>query len=417
MMPLLRPASRLAQAAGSFIFTIAVGHTLSAENISDWAVLGVVIGTATVLGGYPFRLGIFQFYPRYEAASASDRFRGHLLFFQLLTVGALLAVMAATVPFVGAVAQVGVASLVLAGRVVFELVTELLRAARSDREGRYLLSMYLLRATLLVAGAGVAVTRGSAFTVGEAFGVLAASFHLPAVFGLVALRMRPLISGAFGRHAWRHAVTYLRYTVFLTIPFLIDAGTIFVERTVYAAFVAPDRIAEYFVWSDLVRFYLNLVGLLYAFEVLPELLARNRQLTSAEHQRAKALSRFRVMLLVTAIAGGLAVAMIVHIVAPQIILGNKESEASITEFLSIIFGSLLWMIRTQILSIKFQKNRQVSLHAIIATVCFVIFGVLILIAKQFGVIDKLFYYMIIISNAGAMIFYILFVKGARWANV
>lgn len=414
-MPLLRPASRLANAAASFVFILSTARSLNAEEVSDWAVIGALVGTLTVLSGYPLRLGIFQFFQRYKAAKASEAFAGHLLFLQLLTVSlSVLVLIGAKVPS-GDVAQAIVAGAALAGRVVFELVIELLRAARTSRKDRTLVLMYSLRSAALCAGAGVAVARGTSFTAVEAFAVLAISFYVPLAYGLSAENVQPMFNGLLSRRARRHITSYLRYTVFLTIPYLLDSATLSIERAAYAVLVAPGRVAEYFVWADLSRYYLNLVAVLYAFEVLPELLARSRTLSVAEQRDRRAFLASRSKLLVAAVVGGIAVALTTHFAAPRVVLGQKQPYANFAEFISIIAGVLLWMLRTQILAIHFQMRRTVYVHSVLAIICVVMFIVVMYVFYLFGSVERHFYFFVPLANALSIMLYIVYaaVKSAR----
>lgn len=409
MSPVFRTAGRLANAGASFAFMLAVGRAFAAHEMSQWAVLGSVIGALTVLCGYPIRLGVFQFYPRYRAAGAPTTFCGHVLLLQIAIIGLLTAGLIAFYSPIAGYVEVIIASAALAGRIVFELVAELLRAQRAAKAERLLLAMYVLRSAALMAGAAFALIRAPELEVAEALGALSLSFLIPASLGALLAKFRPMIAGARSRNMARRVVQYLRYTVFLTIPFLLDSVTIYIERNLYVAHVPAGPAAEYFVWADLARYYFTLMGVLYAFEVLPDLLARD----TGGPRRA----RFTVSSVIfgLAVICGLSLGIVVRTFEPGLVLGAKQSYADAYQFLCILLGAVLWMVRTQVLGIFFQARRQTHVHSLLAVICLSVFATLIAAAWAAGGVAEYFYFLVPVANLASLVLYLLYrmTPGAR----
>lgn len=401
MLPAFRTTGRLANAGASLAFMLAVGRTFAAEEMSQWAVLGSAIGALTVLCGYPIRLGIFQFYPRYAAAGVQPTFRGHLVLLQVAMIGAATATIVAFYGGTLSCPELMLLCASLSGRIIFELVAEILRAERSYAAQRLLLTIYVLRSAALTVGAAFAVIRGSELDVSEALGALSLSFLVPALLGVCLSDIRPMMAGTLAQKMWRRVSLYLRYTLFLAIPFALDSVTIYVERHLYAVYVPPGPAAEYFIWADLSRYYFTLMGVLYSFEVLPDVLAHRHRRGRLWRRHAASSATF-----ILAVLCGLFLGIMVKTFEPGLVLGSKQSYADIYQFLCIPLGAIFWMARTQVLGMFFQMKRQTYLHSLLAVICLAVFGALAAAAWAAGTLPVYFYFLVPAANLVSLALYL-----------
>lgn len=265
--------------------------------------------------------------------------------------------------------------------------------------------MYVLRCATLVAGAALTVLPG--FGLPHALSMLGASFLLP-VLACAGVFRRFCLPKPRGLRRLRYRVRrYLRYTAFLTAPFLIDALTVMTERMAYTAVLPPQQAAEYFVWADIARLYVNLVGVLYTFEALPELLSERLL-----EQDASARVRMTIIAVVATAAAllGLVLYVTAHTNFPELVMGQKPVQANVWEISSLYLGMLLWAGRIQLLGMYLQKSRRVSTHAMLSASCFLIHCCILLGAYASSATMQLLYYVPLLSNGLCITGYLLTCK-------
>lgn len=402
-MRLARPISRLVNAIGSFFFLLMVLRTLDAESLINWATISVAIGISVVLASYPVRLGVFQYYPRLEGTLAPKEAAGRFFTYQTL----LLLMCAAVNLFFWRSrfdsSMLLMLCLILVARASFELKIDLLRAREAANSFR-IISLYFCRSMILFGGAILLHVWNFQNLLITALCILLLSFSLPILFFWTDFRVTARAFDVFNRKNIRRIFNYLRYTIFLTIPFFIDAVILFVERYVYANLADTARVAEYFVWSDVSRFYFNLIGILYLFEALPQALRRRSNLSVTT--KSSSLQFMRKVFFLTS-ACGLLVLVSVKTFHPALLLGTKESIASTLEIACLVAGMWLWMYRMHILNIYFQRRRNTFGYFILSAFAGIVFFVLLLCFERFFYLSEGIYFLILLSNLLVIVFFFL----------
>ena len=369
-------------------------RTLDAESLISWATISVTIGISVVVGSYPVRLGVFQYFPRFQKIlhpkEAAGRFFTYQLFLLFVVVMAVIFLWQDRFDFF----VLTLLCFTFVARSSFELLIDLLRAQESTNSSR-VVSLYIVRSAMLLGGAAVLHVGDFEQPLLVALFILFASFLVPGILFIGELRFKVRGLLFFNGKNIRRIAEYLRYSIFLTIPFFVDAVILFIERYIYANLSDTSRVAEYFVWSDICRFYFNLVGILYLFEILPQALRRNSKATTAAESSFRQL--FRKLFAITSLFGFI-IFIAIKLFQPSLLLGAKESIASPVEVAAVAGGMWLWMYRMHILNIYFQQRRNTFGYFVLSVCTGIAFLIMLFYFERESSLSGVLYFLFPISN-------------------